>query len=79
MKPIRWVCSTLVGHIILIGGAFTIVESVVFMILESSDGTLTGGRALRLVVISLPLGIACGVACWFAITRPMLRRKGRDV
>lgn len=49
--------------------------AAVFIILNYTEGTLSVGSALWVIVLGLLFGLAIAVPVWFFITRPMIRAR----
>jgi hypothetical protein len=76
MKFLDWAISSLIGHIVLVGGAFFLIMSTLFLVLNYIYGTLTVTHAVRILVAGLLLGIVAAITLWYAVTLPIRRRLG---
>jgi hypothetical protein len=73
-KFLRWVNSTLLGHIAYYGSIFTVAFSVSSIYQNFTQHTLTLSRALFIVVGCAVVGVACAIIIWFAISLPRMKR-----
>jgi hypothetical protein len=72
---LKWMATTLTGHMVLYMLAMSIVPIPVFMYLNYSQGTLTFTWATFIVIIGLIAGAALGVFCWYTIQLPFINRR----
>lgn len=72
----RWASKSLVGHLVFLGGAFAIGETLLFLYLDYSDGTLTVAEGIWIVFVSCVGGALVAVALWYTTTLPRLKRRG---
>ena len=68
--------STLIGHIVCYGSAFTVSESITSIYLNFTQHTLTLSWAILTVLGAAVFGVVCSVIIWFVITLPRIKRKG---
>jgi hypothetical protein len=74
----KWGASSLVGNIVLSALFFSLPLTVIGLILNYVEGSLTwewGGYVVFYCVLG---GVAGGVILWFAITSPLITRKKRS-
>ena len=74
IKFFRWVNSTLIGHIVCYGSAFTLSELITSMYLNFTQHTLTLSWAILIVLGAAVFGVVCSVIIWFVITLPRIKR-----
>jgi hypothetical protein len=78
VKFLRWTCSSLTGHLVLVGVPFFISEMIVLTGLNYYDGTLTAEWTVHIAFVCAILGAVVATLVWHTITLPMIRRKGLD-
>ncbi len=77
-KFLKWCVSSLVGHVVLFVLTFSIPMLIAGLTLNYVEGTLTWDWAPYIALYSVLGGFAVAVIIWFAITAPLLRRRGRS-
>ena len=75
MKFLRWTCSSLTGHFVLVGVPFFFSELIVLGGLTYYDGNLTIDWVRHGAFVCAILGAAVSALVWFTITLPMIKRK----
>lgn len=83
-KFLKWCCTTLPGHLVLVALPFWIALSITFLLTNYLDGALTVSSVLRIVSTCLVGGIILAVLIWFTLTAPLIRatnqkKKNRDL
>jgi len=74
---LRWVGTSLFGHVLFYGSLFTLALSTTFIYLNYVQQTLTLGWAIYVVLVCVILGAVCGLLIWSTITLPRIRRRDR--
>ncbi len=84
IRYLKKASSSLVGNILLSEVLFSIPLSVLGLILNSNQGTLSLVWGVWIISICAVGGVAMGVLLWFTIAKPLLDRqrggkpRGRD-
>jgi hypothetical protein len=83
-KFLKWCSTTLLGHLVLFALPFWIVMSVIFLIANYVDGTLTVAWAFYILWMGLLIAVICAVLVWFTLTSPLIKatnqkQKQRDL
>ena len=73
---LKWCCSSLPGHLVLIQVCFSLPLSAFFIPTIYLQGGLTVAWALYMVFACMVLGGVCAVMLWYAVTLPLI--KSRD-
>src|SRR6267154_5770144 len=70
---LKWATSSLLGHMVLLGAAFGVAESLAFLYSDYLESTLTVTRVLYVVSISFLLGTVVALLCWYTVTLPLIK------
>ena len=76
MNLFRWASTTVLRHVVLVGGLFALCQSVFFGYLFYTDGTLTLASGVRIAAVSSACGVIAALLGWYTIMVPMLKRRG---
>jgi hypothetical protein len=76
---LKWASTSLVGHVLLYGLAFTLFLSPILIYLNYVEQTLTLSWAIFVVVVCAVLGAVGGLLIWSTITLPYIRRRKKNL
>jgi len=76
LPTIRNASSSLPSHLAFMQFAFSLPMALLFGAFAYTDGTLTLGWGIRIVVVSTAMGLVAGVIGWYVILLPLLRKRG---
>lgn len=72
---LRWMATTLVGHMVYYAFLMTLTVTPVMLYLDYSEGYLTASWAVFVCFIGILVGAFAGIFCWYTIQQPLLKRK----
>jgi hypothetical protein len=79
MKFLRWASTSAVGHVVLFGVPFFLLESAAGLVLNYRDGTLSLAFGLQIVVTGIVLGGIGGLLIWYTVTSPLIKWRKRKL
>lgn len=71
-------CSrSFAGNLVLVGVPFFVAESIVGIMSNLNEGSLTPGWTVRILIVCTAGAVTVTLLVWFSVTKPLLRRKER--
>lgn len=74
-KLVKWLGTSLIGNVVLTEILFSIPLIIAGIGLNYSEGTLSLGWAIQIIVWVAIIGIIAGICVWYLITLPQIRKK----
>ncbi len=76
-KFFKWCSSSLIGHLILFQLICAAPLSVMFILMMSSEHTLTVGRAFFITAVSSVLFAIGAALFWYTLSKPLLSSRSK--
>jgi hypothetical protein len=73
---LKWAATTLLGHVVVVEVLFSLPLSLMYLYMNYTDGTLTTGRAIWLILVGAVIGPVAAMFFWYTTSLPMIKRRG---